>query len=167
MTASETKMSLTSDVQKALEHLKAYPNRPAARTWEMPVPFARDLQRHILYALRTHPDEINRSAIRQFEHPFRPPEEMHRFYSALLAVGVEDDESLKRFLLWFLDDHFLGVPLSAPLTNGEQMILDLVSSQYGYPQRLVDYELIYALETHLCHYGEGIWSLTGLGRVMQ
>lgn len=157
-------MSLTSELQQSLEYLKSKPNRPPVRSREVPAPFVRDIRRHILQVIQSHPNNIDRSAIRRFEPPYSVPHEIQEFYTALLDVGVEEEDSLRRFLLWFLDNQVLHIPETEPLSDSEQIILELASASRRYGSQWEDYGLVYALENHLCHYGNGMWHLTGLGR---
>jgi hypothetical protein len=157
-------VSLTSELQQSLEYLRSKPNRPPVRSREVPAPFVRDIRRHVLQVIQSHPNNIDRSAIRRFEHPYRVPHEIQEFYTALLDVGVEEEDSLRRFLLWFLDNQVLRIPETEPLSDSEQIILEIASASRRYGSQWEDYGLVYALENHLCHYGNGMWHLTGLGR---
>jgi hypothetical protein len=163
-------MSPTSELQNSLEYLRSDPDIPPVRSREMPTSLSRDVQRHIVKVIQNHPNALDRRAIQKLGHSHRMPHELRDFYAALLDVGIEDDDTIRRLVLWFLEAKVLRIPESVitsdlrPLIASDRMILHLAFAREIYRGQVEDYELAYALENHLCHYGNGRWHLTGLGR---
>ena len=144
-------MGLVSELQESLEYLRSKPDRPPVRSREVPASLARDIRRHVVQVIRSYPNSVGRRAVQRFEHPYRLPYEVHDCYAALLDVGIEDDETLRRLLLWFLDAEVLGLSDIDALTDSDQMILDLALASQRHSGGLQDYERVYALENHLRH----------------
>lgn len=159
-------MSLAREVQKLLEDLKFNPDRPLIRSRELPPSLTREIRRHVVQKIQEFPDEVDLDLIRYLNNFYRVPYELQDFYIALLDVGVDDDGVLKRLLLWFLEARILRIPTSSSLTRADELILALTEERQRHAFRLEEYELMYAVENHLCHHNDGQWQITGLGRVL-
>lgn len=157
-------MTLTNEVQQILDHLKANPQTPPFRSRDLPMSLARAVQRHFVQVIRNHP-EIGDYAIELFAWPYRSPHKLQEFYAVLLDIGVEEDDVIKRLLFWFLETRILKVSGSM-LAPSDEVIAKLASKNRHAYARFGDYELGYAMENHLCFYGDGRWQLTGLGRTL-
>jgi len=164
-------MSLTSEIQESLEYLMSNPDRPPLRSREIPTSLSREAKRYLVRLARDHPDTLDSRAIQGLNRPYAVSRELQDFYVALLDIGVEDGGTQRKLVLWFLGTNVLTVPESVilqdlgPLTDSDRIIVDMaLSREGGWP--VEDYELFYAVESHLCYRGDDRWHLTGLGRAL-
>ncbi len=162
-------MTLTSEVRRTLEHLNDNPHAAPYKPRELPQSLARDVQRHFMKLVRTRWDEIDATWTRHLAlfSPSQP--RLRDLYGALLDIGVDDDDVIRRLLLWALEARVMGIPEHSTISDlgmlgqPDRAILDL-AWRMGDLSSDADYVFSYALGNHLCYYSESEWHLTGLGR---